>query len=164
MKSKLIIIGLLVVLVLSLVACQSGAKEEPVTPDGAEQPVEIDPSKYAAATSVEFYTCRDFEKQKHITDEIKLTVGKSVTVILCSNQSTGFQWKEEAEISDTSVVKLVKHQYIAPSGDKVGAAGQEKFTFQALKSGTATIYLEYSRPWEGGEQAEWTCTLTVDVK
>jgi inhibitor of cysteine peptidase len=163
MKSKLIIIGLLAVLVLSLVACQSGEKE-PATSDGEEQSVKIDPSKYAAATSVEFYTCNDFEKQKHITDNIKLTVGKLVTIILCSNQSTGFQWKEEAEISDASVVKQTKHQYIAPTGDKVGAAGQEKFTFQALKPGSATIYLEYSRPWEGGEQAEWTCTLTVDVK
>jgi hypothetical protein len=24
--------------------------------------------------------------------------------------------------------------------------------------------MEYSRPWEGGEQAEWTFNLTVTVK
>ncbi len=155
MKSKIIIMGLLVVLVLSLIACQSEAKEEPV---------KIDPGKYAAATSVEFYTCNNFMKEKHITDDIKLTVGKGVTVILCSNQSTGFQWNEEAGISDTGVVKQVKHEYVAPTGDKVGAAGQEKFTFQAFKSGTATVSLEYGRDWEGGEKAEWTCTLTINVK
>ncbi len=36
--------------------------------------------------------------------------------------------------------------------------------FKALKKGSSTIYLEYSRPWEGGEKGEWTCTVNVVVK
>lgn len=156
MKSKLIMIGLLVVLVLSLLACQSGATERT-----AET---VEPSSYAAATTVEFYTCNDFMNQKHITDEIELTVGKGVTVILCSNPTTGFQWNEEAQISDPGVVEQVSHEYVAPTSDKPGAAGTEKFNFRGLKQGTATVSLEYSRPWEGGEKAEWTCILTIIVK
>ena len=171
MKLKLIMVGLMVVMVLSLLACQSGTTEEPVSPgvteksDVPERTAEtVDPSTYRAATSVEFYTCNDFTNQKHITDEFELSVGKGVTVILCSNPSTGFQWAEEAQISDPSVIEQVSHQYVAPSGDKPGAAGTEKFAFKALKSGTSTVSLEYSRPWEGGEKAEWTCVLTVTVK
>ena len=155
MKSKVIMVGLLVVLALSLLACSSEATEKPATP--------TDPSSYRAATSVEFYTCNDFMNQPHITDEFTLQAGKGVTVILCSNQTTGFKWNEEAQISDTSVLEQVKHEYMAPSGNKVGAAGTEKFTFRALKQGTATVSLEYSRDWEGGEKAEWTCTLTITV-
>jgi len=36
--------------------------------------------------------------------------------------------------------------------------------FQTLEPGSSTIYLEYSRPWEGGEKGEWTFTLDVVVK
>lgn len=156
MKLKLIMVGLVFVMGLSLLACSSEAEEKPATP--------TDPSSYAAATTVKFYTCNDFENQQHITDEFELQAGKGVTVMLCSNQTTGFKWMEEAQISDTGVLEQVKHEYMAPSGTKVGAAGTEKFTFRALKQGTATISLEYSRDWEGGEKAEWTCTLTINVK
>ena len=75
-------------------------------------------------------------------------------VILCSNQATGFTWNEEAQISETSALKQEKHEYVAPSASKVGAAGTEKFTFRGIKQGTATVSLEYSRDWEGGEKAE----------
>ena len=74
-----------------------------------------------------------------------------------------FIWNEEAQISDTGVLEQVKHEYIAPSASKPGAAGTEKYTFRGVKHGTATVSLEYSRDWEGGEKAEWTCTLTVTV-
>ena len=164
MKLKAIILSLVIVTGLSLLACSSEATEEPAPPKAEEKPATpTDPSSYAAATAVKFYTCSTFEKEQHVTDEFELQAGKLVTVILCSNPTTGFKWKEEAQVSDTSVLEQVKHEYIAPSGNKVGAAGTEKFTFQALKQGTATVSLEYGRDWEGGEKAEWTCTLTVNV-
>lgn len=155
MKSKIVILGLMLVLALSLLACEAGT---------TEKPVQRDTGSYKAATTVEFYTCNDFEEQKHITDEIELPVGKGVTVILCSNPTTGFKWNEEAQISDPGVLELIKHEYVEPTSDKVGAAGVEKFSFTALKPGTTTVSLEYSRDWEGGEKAEWTCTLTIIVE
>ena len=45
-----------------------------------------------------------------------------------------------------------------------GTAGQEIWTFKALRPGTSTISMDYSRPWEGGEKGEWTFKLTVVVK
>ena len=48
--------------------------------------------------------------------------------------------------------------------DVEGAAGKEIWTFNALRKGTSNISMEYSRPWEGGEKAEWTFTLDVVVK
>jgi len=155
MRLRIIMVVLLVVMGLALLACSSETTEEPATP--------TDPSSYAAATTVKFYTCHTFENEQHITDEFTLQAGKGVTVILCSNQTTGFKWNEEAQISDTGVLEQVKHEYIAPTGSKVGAAGTEKFTFKGLRQGATTVSFEYSRDWEGGEKAEWTCTLTITV-
>ena len=88
---------------------------------------------------------------------------------LCSNPTTGFQWDEEARIADETVIEPVKQKFVSPEskGGKPpapGTAGKEEWTFKALKAGTTTIALEYSRPWEGGEKGEWTFQLTVNVK
>jgi predicted secreted protein len=160
MKYKLIAVGLMVILLLSLLACQSGSTGGT---NGSEQPAKKSTTSYAAATSVKYYTCTVFESTPNVTDEISFPANKGVTVILCSNQSTGFQWNEEADISDTSIVKQTGHTYSAPTGTKVGAAGQEKYVFTGVSPGTATVNLKYSRPFEDGEP-EWTCTLTIIVK
>jgi inhibitor of cysteine peptidase len=112
-------------------------------------------------------SCDDFTSQNHITRQATIKAGEEFTVTLCSNQTTGFAWSETAQISDQTVVKQTSHQYVAPGegGETqlVGAAGEEVWKFQALKSGSSTISLEYSRPWEGGEKGAWTFSLEVTV-
>jgi inhibitor of cysteine peptidase len=141
MKIKLVILGILAIMSLSLLACAAAAGNESVT----------------ASTE-------DFASQNNITREITVSAGHSFDVTLGSNQTTGFSWSEAAQVSDAAVLKQTDHQYLAPDSELVGAAGNEVWTFEALKKGTATISMEYSRPWEGGEKAEWTFTLTVTVK
>ena len=158
MKLKIIILGLLVVLTLSMVACPA------TTTSNNEEEKEVDTSSYAAATFVEFYTCSELEEKQHITDDIEMRTNKVITVILCSNQSTGYQWNEQADISDTTVIEQASHEFNAPVSSEPGAPGKEKYTFKALKAGTSTISLEYSQPWDGGEKAAWTCTLNVTIK
>jgi inhibitor of cysteine peptidase len=86
-------------------------------------------------------------------------------VTLGSNQTTGFQWSEQAQVSDSTVLKQTSHEYVVPDSKLVGASGQEVWNFRALKAGTATISMAYSRPWEGGEEKdEWTYTLDVTVE
>ncbi len=144
MKSKLILMGVVVVVLLSLVACSSAAKQ--VSAD-------ID----------------DFTKVQHISKKVEVAVDGSLTVTLGSNPTTGFRWSESAEISDQTVLQQTGHEFIAPEGEggsppAPGTAGQEVWTFKALKKGTTEVSMEYSRPWEGGEKAEWTFVLTVVVK
>jgi inhibitor of cysteine peptidase len=141
MKSKLIIVGLTIVLALCLLACSPASKEVSVE-------VSID----------------DLMSQKHISQQVEVPAGGLLTVVLGSNPSTGFQWTGEAQISGPGVVEQVDHEYIMPDIEMPGAAGQEIWTFDALKAGKTTISLEYSRPWEGGEKGEWTYTLNVTVK
>jgi inhibitor of cysteine peptidase len=141
MKSKLIMAGLTAVMALSLLACSPASTEVFI-----EIPID------------------DFMNQKHISGQVEVTAGESFTVTLGSNPTTGFQWSEEAQISDTGVLKQTGHEFIPPEEAIPGAGGKEKWTFEALKAGTATVSMEYSRPWEGGEKGEWTYNLTVTVK
>jgi inhibitor of cysteine peptidase len=141
MKIKLVILGVLALMTISLLACTA----------------------VASADSVDV-SVNDFNGQNNITKEITVSAGGSFKVSLESNATTGFSWPEQAEIGSTAVVEQKDHKYLAPTSDLMGAPGKEVWTFKALTKGTTVIAMEYSRPWEGGEQAEWTFNLTVTVK
>ena len=148
MKSKLIMVGLMVIVALSLFACAA-----PAQPAGLW-------------VWAETY-CDEFYDNQHISKTIEVNIGDTLVVVLCSNPTTGFQWTEEAQISDTGVIEQVNHEFVGPESEPPpppGTPGLETWRFQTLKQGASTISLEYSRPWEGGEKAEWTYNLTVVVK
>jgi len=114
-------------------------------------------------------TCAEFYDNHHINTmpPLEVQVGETFTVNLCSNPSTGFEWSEKAQISDPAVLKLEDHEFIGPESEPPpppGTPGQEVWTFKTLSQGSSTIYLEYGRPWEGGEKGEWACTVNVVVK
>lgn len=139
MKSKLVLMCAMVATSLSLCACSSA----------------IDIS------------CDDFMNLQHISQEVEVAVDGSFTVTLCSNPSTGFQWSESAQISDQTVLQQTAYEFVPPTDGLLlapGTPGKEIWTFQALKKGESTISMEYSQPWEGGEEAAWTFNLTVTVK
>jgi inhibitor of cysteine peptidase len=144
MKSKLILVCAVVAISLCLFACLPTSKQ-----------VSVDVS------------CDDFMKQQHISQEVEVAVDGSLTVTLCSNPTTGFLWVESAQISDQTVLQQTDHRFVSPVSEPPpppGTPGQQVWTFQALKKGTSTISMEYSRPWEGGEKGEWTFVVTVTVK
>ena len=112
-------------------------------------------------------SCDEFNDNHHINQMLEVQSGEIFEVKLCSNPTTGFQWSLEAQISDTVIIIQEAHEFIGPESEPPpppGTPGQEVWTFKALKQGSSTIYLEYSRPWEGGEKKEWTVTVDVIVK
>ena len=141
MKLRLITVFALLTLSLWLAACAPGT----------------------SVTSVEV-SCDDLRSQEHISKEINVVAGNTFTVTLCSNATTGFQWSESAQISDTTVIQQTDHEFVAPETSLVGAPGKEVWTFKALKKGASNISTEYSQSWEGGEKSAWTFNLTVVVK
>ena len=142
MKAKLVLLCAVGVLSLFLFACAPAARQ----------------------ASVEV-SCDDFSQQNYITRQVEVGAGGTLTLTLCSNQTTGFAWSETAQISDQSVLQQTDHRFVSPEAEGVaGAAGKEVWTFNALKKGTSTVSVEYSRPWEGGEKGVWTFNLTVTVK
>ena len=117
----------------------------------------------ASSTSINI-SCDDFGNQPNMTKQLTVSPGNSFTVTLCSNATTGFSWSESAQISDPTIVQQVSHEVIPPESGLIGAPGNEVWTFKALKKGTSTVSMEYSRPWEGGEKGVWTFNLSVTVK
>jgi len=138
MKSKLILTCVMVAILLSLLGCSWGASVN--------------------------VSCDEFYEQQHISKEVEVAAGDSFTVTLCSNPTTGFEW-EPARISDQTVFQETDHEFVPSQAKGVeGAPGKEVWTFKALKKGTSTVSMEYSRPWAGGEKGAWTFVLTVIVK
>lgn len=108
-------------------------------------------------------SCDQFQDNHHSMNQIDLGVGDTVTIDLCSNPTTGFEWKENPDISDVSVLEQTSHEFISPGTDVLGQAGCEVWVFKTLKKGESTVSFEYSQPWEGGMKNEWTYNLTVTV-
>ena len=108
-------------------------------------------------------TCDEFAENNHGMNNFQAEIGDKIRVKLCSNPTTGFQW--EYEMTGDKVLQEEDYDFEEPEGDDiVGAGGKETWTFEAIEKGTTEVRMEYSRPWEGGEQAEWTYTFTVTVE
>jgi len=142
MKSRFLSIGALVLATLTLSACSvaSGATAAPVDYPFQEE---------------------QFVQQNEHSQDVTIDTGKSFTITVPSNASTGFQWT--GAVPSDSPVQLVDHKYVEGQA-MPGAAGTEVWTFKAQRAGTCAILLEYSRPWEGGEKAIRTLTIDVTVK
>ncbi|MCJ7604502.1 MAG: protease inhibitor I42 family protein, partial [Dehalococcoidales bacterium] len=96
------------------------------------------------------FTCDDFTEHSHLTWDVSgVEAGGKIKATLCANPTTGFQW-QLAEIGDVTVIeKTGSAEFKAPEEGLMGAAGEETWAFEALKSGEAQITLEYSQDWEG---------------
>jgi len=118
-----------------------------------------------AGTVLEF-SCDSFSESNNISLSFspEIEINDFISVVLCSNPTSGFQWSESAEIIDNTIISQVDHYYSPPeSEDTVGAAGTETWTFKGLKKGITNISMEYSQPWEGGQKGLWTFDITVFV-
>ncbi|MCX5922384.1 MAG: protease inhibitor I42 family protein [Candidatus Dependentiae bacterium] len=95
-------------------------------------------------------------------ETMQVTPGQEFEITLDSNPSTGYGWR--AKISDDSLLQELDKTYktTVQAAQTPGAGGKDVFTFKALKNGTASITISYSRPWEGVEPAkvrEYTITI-----
>ena len=179
---KLIVIGLILVILLVPVSCTpgpAGSPESPVVPPTTPEPIivtpeepsptDVDVSDYPSYTTISI-SIGTFQNQPHIDAVMNAAVGEELTVTLGSNQTTGFRWSESAEISDRTVVRQVNHWYQSLGGKEYetppppGTSGEEVWIFKALKKGTTTIYMEYSRPWIEEDIGHWTVTITANIK
>ena len=108
--------------------------------------------------------CDQFNERQHYNWNVTADTGSSIFVTLCSNPTTGFQWTESPENSDSSVLRQKEHKVVSPETNLPGAAGKQTWTFEALKKGATTILFEYNQPWEGGEKSVWTLTANIVVE
>jgi len=95
-------------------------------------------------------------------DTFETTVGKTFTIALDANATTGYNWSQTTK--NTNVVAYVDNAYVAAAADPqvVGGGGTDTFTFKAVGKGTTTITLNYARPWESVPPAQ-TRIITITV-
>jgi inhibitor of cysteine peptidase len=99
-------------------------------------------------------------------EEVTLAVNGALAVTLSSNTDGGYQWNDNANISNGTVLRQTGNEYYPPtSSSLVGAPGTEIWVFKALKAGKSTISLEDRRSWEPITISPVsTFTLTVMVQ
>ncbi|MBA7584349.1 hypothetical protein ES708_26302 [subsurface metagenome] len=148
----------LVLLLVGILLFVGGCPEEPpVIPPT----IPVTPTGYSDI-SIPIET---FPSQPHIDAVMSTVVRGELTVTLGSNPTSFFRWSENAEISDESVVRQTSHIFIGPGIEKPpGTPGEEVFTFKALKKGTTTILLEYSRPWKEEDVGLWAVFIAVTIE
>jgi inhibitor of cysteine peptidase len=78
---------------------------------------------------------------------IAVGVGQRFAVELDGNPTTGYSWQLAAAPGDQ--VRLVDDDF-TPSGGQIGSGGVQRFTFEALATGTTSLAFAYVRPWETG--------------
>lgn len=77
---------------------------------------------------------------------VRVAPAKTIVVTLPSNASTGFRWQLVGPL-DTTVLRLIKHAYVAPASSLVGAGGTEVWRFRTVRAGWFRLRLAYAQPW-----------------
>jgi inhibitor of cysteine peptidase len=104
----------------------------------------------------------DGDGKVYTTSPVDVKVDDKFTISLEANPSTGYSWELTGPLDDKVVVQLGSdHQ--PGQGTGVGVPGQQLFRFQAVGQGTATIDLQYVRPWETSVPPAKTSEFTVNV-
>lgn len=140
---KLVVFCLAALLLLPLLALACGG--------GGDQTIEL--------------SLDDFQAQNNITRSVEVGASGTLTVKLGANPTTGYQWGENAEISNTAVITQTSYNYNEPEDtEMMGAPGTDVWVFDAKAAGSATITFSYSRSFEEGTPATYTLTVNVTVK
>jgi inhibitor of cysteine peptidase len=89
--------------------------------------------------------------------------GEDFFIALQSNTSTGYSWGQTLPGGDLIVAYEGNVRQPAPQAVP-GAPGQQIFIYHANRSGTATIVLTYTQPFQPDAAPAKTLTYTVTVQ
>lgn len=83
---------------------------------------------------------------------LRLTPGKSASIELAENPSTGYSWRVDRKASANLAILRIGEGSARAGGARkpplVGAPGVHRWTIEALSKGRARIEFVYERPWE----------------
>jgi len=95
---------------------------------------------------------------------IKVPLGRTVTIRLKGNPTTGYRWSLE-RLEGKALKQVGDVQYVAKRVPPrlVGSGGVFIATFRAVEPGKASVRMHYARPWEKGKPPAKVFELTVQV-
>lgn len=88
--------------------------------------------------------------------------GQYFVLALPANRTTGYSWGS-ASFDKPGVATLVGSTYHTQGSMRPGAGGTQLFLLKAAAPGTATLTVQYSRPWEKNAKPARTATLKITV-
>ena len=93
-------------------------------------------------------------------EKITLEKGNKIELSIPENKTTGYEWNIILKHYDIIKIDVESKQ---SSSERLGAPGTLEIEIEAKKPGTATLKLEYVKPWENKIPTE-TRTYTIVVK
>lgn len=92
---------------------------------------------------------------------LTLHAGDTLSLSLAENPTTGFRWdlKTKPEPQFETVTDTFEG-----SGGSPGAGGTHRWQWKAMRTGAATIRLEYRRPWETNAPPGQVFSLNLQVQ
>lgn len=95
---------------------------------------------------------------------MQVAVGKSVSVVLAGNPTTGFLWQAASEKGGAAKVstEIMAAQLKKGEPPVCGAPSPTKVIFTGVQPGKSTVVMEYKRPWED-EPAANSMTFIITV-
>jgi inhibitor of cysteine peptidase len=97
------------------------------------------------------------------SQSVSLTKGRSLVVIIAGNPSTGYRWELAGSVKGTVLSLEMPVEFVAGATELVGAPGEYRFTFKAVRIGATLVSLKYVRPWEKDTPPTATATVNVTV-
>lgn len=78
------------------------------------------------------------------------TVGRTVSIVLDENPTTGYEWSYAA--NPEGILKEVSGEYTQNAGTEnmMGAGGKHSWTFESVAEGGTVLHFTYARPFEQG--------------
>lgn len=95
---------------------------------------------------------------------VDLQKRQQLEIVLPASLGTGFSWRVRSlpeTLISTGEPQIRKSESAEP---KAGATEYQVFRFEAGKTGTGKLALDYARPWKNGTPPINTYTLTINVR
>jgi inhibitor of cysteine peptidase len=92
-------------------------------------------------------------QESNPAEMINTQVGRSFTITLPANPTTGYQWQLARPLY-AKMIKLISSEYIADDTGLIGSGGKQVWKFKGLKVGRAAVALKYVRPSEKNTKPE----------
>lgn len=96
-------------------------------------------------------------------EQIRVVAGKEFSITLPANHTTGYSWRLATPL-DPAILNLIGNVYHESTSGKVGASGEEVWTFSAQTQGTVQLNFEYIRSFEKTAAPAKTAKFSVAIE
>lgn len=96
-------------------------------------------------------------------EQIRAVAGKEFSITLPANHTTGYSWRLATPLA-AATLDLIGNVYHESTSGKVGASGEEVWTFSAQTQGTVQLDFEYVRSFEKTASPAKTAKFSVVIE